>query len=123
MGRPHPLLSKNTELGSPPLVPELKLHLATDAAELWRMTAKELKDNSFAFNIDPRKVAVFTSKAIRINLKANKQDRVETPINFDEQNISEATVWQIVPYHRLHYIFSYYQMTLQYLPRHSGSIN
>ena len=60
----------------------------------------------FAFNIDVRKAAVFTPKAIRINLKANKQDRVETPINFDEQNISEATVWQIVPYHRLHYIFS-----------------
>ena len=51
MGRPHPLLSKNTELGSPPLVPELKLNLATDAAELWRMTAKELKDNSFPFPI------------------------------------------------------------------------
>ena len=30
----------------------------------------------FAFNIDFRKAAVFTAKAIRINLKANKQDRV-----------------------------------------------
>ena len=112
MGRPHPLLSKNTELGPPPLVPELELHLANDAAELCRMTTKELKDNifpfpfwtfawagwqtlaraisdnpqlikdkpvlgtgagsglvglsalfGFAFNIDFRKVAVFTSKA------------------------------------------------------------
>jgi predicted nicotinamide N-methyase len=51
MGRPHPLLSKNTELGSPPLVPELKLHLATDATELWKMTTKELKDNSFPLAI------------------------------------------------------------------------
>ena len=38
-------IQKNTELGSPPLVPEIKLHLAVDATELWKMTTKELKDN------------------------------------------------------------------------------
>ena len=38
-------IQKNTELGSPPLVPEIKLHLAVDATELWEMTTKELKDN------------------------------------------------------------------------------
>ena len=51
MGRPHPLLSKNTELRSPPLVTELKLHLATNATGLWKMTTKELKHNSFPFPI------------------------------------------------------------------------
>ena len=38
-------IQKNTELGSPPLVPEIKLHLAVDATELWQMTTKELEDN------------------------------------------------------------------------------
>ena len=38
-------IRKNTKLGSPPLVPEIKLHLAVDATELWKMTTKELKDN------------------------------------------------------------------------------
>ena len=38
-------IQENTELGSPPLVPEIKLHLAVDATELWKMTTKELKDN------------------------------------------------------------------------------
>ena len=38
-------IQKNTELASPPLVPEIKLHLAVDATELWKMTTKELKDN------------------------------------------------------------------------------
>ena len=38
-------IQKNTELGSPPLVPEIKLHLAVDATELWQMTTKELKNN------------------------------------------------------------------------------
>ena len=38
-------IQENTELGSPPLVPEIKLHLAVDATELWEMTTKELKDN------------------------------------------------------------------------------
>ena len=38
-------IQKNTKLGSPPLVPEIKLHLAVDATELWKMTTKELKDN------------------------------------------------------------------------------
>ena len=41
-------IQKNTELRSPPLVPEIKLHLAVDATELWQMTTKELKDNGFA---------------------------------------------------------------------------
>jgi hypothetical protein len=42
---------KNTELESSPLVPELKPLLATDAKELWKMTTKELKDNSFPLAI------------------------------------------------------------------------
>lgn len=36
-------ITKTTTLASPPLVPELKLHLATDAVALWQMTEAELE--------------------------------------------------------------------------------
>ncbi|MDG1887204.1 MAG: 50S ribosomal protein L11 methyltransferase, partial [Alphaproteobacteria bacterium] len=37
-------IQKNTILTSPPLVPELKLHLANDATTLWQMTESEMKN-------------------------------------------------------------------------------
>jgi predicted nicotinamide N-methyase len=40
---PVDFIRANTELARPPLVPELKLHLATDAAALWEMTETELE--------------------------------------------------------------------------------
>lgn len=35
---------QNTSLASPPLIPELKLHLANDAATLWEMTEAEMQN-------------------------------------------------------------------------------
>ena len=40
---PAAFIRANTALGHPPLVPELKLHLATDAVALWEMTESELE--------------------------------------------------------------------------------
>lgn len=40
---PIAFIRANTELTNPPLVPELKLHLATDAVGLWEMTETELE--------------------------------------------------------------------------------
>ena len=211
-------IQKNTELGSPPLVPEIKLHLAVDATELWKMTTKELKDNglplpfwafawaggqalaryildnpqlvedksvldmgagsglvglsalfSNASQVDFKEIDCFAAEAIHLNLSANQLDQnfqvilahlpiftpqnqwdvilagdvfyelemsniilsdlrkfarlgnlvlvgdpgrayfpkegvkklaqypVETPIYLEEQNITETTIWQIVP--------------------------
>ena len=39
---PTAFIRANTELTHPPLVPELKLHLASDAMGLWEMTETEL---------------------------------------------------------------------------------
>ena len=39
-------IQKNTILTSPPLVPELKLHLANDATTLWKMTESEMKNTN-----------------------------------------------------------------------------
>jgi predicted nicotinamide N-methyase len=38
----------NTRLAAPPLVPEIRLHLADEAMELWRMTADALADADIA---------------------------------------------------------------------------
>ena len=213
-------IRKNTKLGSPPLVPAIKLPLAVGATELWKMTTKELKDNglplpfwafawaggqalaryildnpqlvedksvldmgagsglvglsalfSNASQVDFKEIDCFAAEAIHLNLSANQLDQnfqiilehlpkftpqnqnrwdvilagdvfyeqemsniilsdlrkfarlgilvlvgdpgrayfpkegvkklaqylVETPIYLEEQNISETTIWQIVP--------------------------
>ena len=41
-GDPESFIRANTALAHPPLVPELKLYLATDAVALWEMTEAEL---------------------------------------------------------------------------------
>jgi predicted nicotinamide N-methyase len=40
---PEEFIEANTALVSPPLVPEIKLHLATEVVPLWRLTEEELQ--------------------------------------------------------------------------------
>src|SRR5258706_5400316 len=40
---PNAFILANTALVSPPLVPEIKLHLATEVVPLWRLTEEELQ--------------------------------------------------------------------------------
>src|SRR5690348_13020052 len=40
---PTDFVKNNTQLVSPPLVPEIKLHLATEVLPLWRLTEEELE--------------------------------------------------------------------------------
>jgi predicted nicotinamide N-methyase len=40
---PHEFIRTNTTLIAPPLVPEIKLHLATEVVPLWRKTEEELE--------------------------------------------------------------------------------
>jgi len=40
---PTDFVRNNTQLVSPPLVPEIKLHLATEVLPLWRLTEEELE--------------------------------------------------------------------------------
>lgn len=40
---PAAFVRNNTQLVSPPLVPEIKLHLATEVLPLWRLTEEELE--------------------------------------------------------------------------------
>ena len=40
---PSDFVRNNTQLVSPPLVPEIKLHLATEVLPLWRLTEEELE--------------------------------------------------------------------------------
>jgi predicted nicotinamide N-methyase len=42
MTHPAEFVRANTQLVSPPLVPEIKLHLATEVLPLWRLTEEEL---------------------------------------------------------------------------------
>jgi len=41
---PHEFVRANTALMTPPLVPEVKLHLATEVLPLWRLTEDELQE-------------------------------------------------------------------------------
>jgi len=43
MADPADFIRANTALVSPPLVPEVKLHLATEVVPLWRLTEEELQ--------------------------------------------------------------------------------
>src|SRR5215475_7534876 len=43
MTDPAAFIKANTALVSPPLVPEVKLHLATEVVPLWRLTEEELQ--------------------------------------------------------------------------------
>ena len=43
MSDPTDFIRANTALVSPPLVPEIKLHLATEVVPLWRLTEEELQ--------------------------------------------------------------------------------
>lgn len=43
MTTPTEFVRANTQLVSPPLVPEIKLHLATEVLPLWRLTEEELE--------------------------------------------------------------------------------
>ena len=43
MTNPTEFIRANTQLVSPPLVPEIKLHLATEVLPLWRLTEEELE--------------------------------------------------------------------------------
>jgi predicted nicotinamide N-methyase len=43
MTNPTEFVRANTQLVSPPLVPEIKLHLATEVLPLWRLTEEELE--------------------------------------------------------------------------------
>ncbi len=43
MTDPCRFICANTALASPPLVPEVQLHLATDVLPLWRLTEEELE--------------------------------------------------------------------------------
>lgn len=43
MTNPAEFVRSNTQLVSPPLVPEIKLHLATEVLPLWRLTEDELE--------------------------------------------------------------------------------
>src|SRR5882672_8510943 len=43
MTDPTEFILANTALVSPPLVPEVKLHLATEVVPLWRLTEEELQ--------------------------------------------------------------------------------
>src|SRR6201986_4458614 len=40
---PTEFVKNNTQLVAPPLVPEIKLHLATEVVPLWRLTEEELE--------------------------------------------------------------------------------
>ena len=42
MTNPTDFIRANTQLVSPPLVPEIKLHLATEVLPLWRLTEEDL---------------------------------------------------------------------------------
>ena len=44
MTAPHDFIRANTELIAPPLVPEVRLHLATEIVPLWRKTEEELAE-------------------------------------------------------------------------------
>ncbi len=44
MTSPHDFIRANTELIAPPLVPEVRLHLATEVVPLWRKTEEELAE-------------------------------------------------------------------------------
>jgi predicted nicotinamide N-methyase len=44
MTDPHVFIRANTALIAPPLVPEIKLHLATEVVPLWRKTEEELAE-------------------------------------------------------------------------------
>ena len=44
IGDPTRFILKNTELLPPPLVPEIRLHVASDALPLWEMTEEELQE-------------------------------------------------------------------------------
>ncbi|MEI9885158.1 MAG: hypothetical protein WDN08_01450 [Rhizomicrobium sp.] len=43
MNDPAPFILANTALIAPPLVPEIRLHLATEVVPLWRLTEEELQ--------------------------------------------------------------------------------
>ncbi|HWD27728.1 MAG TPA: 50S ribosomal protein L11 methyltransferase [Rhizomicrobium sp.] len=43
MKEPAAFITDNTALVAPPLVPEIKLHLATEVVPLWRLTEEELE--------------------------------------------------------------------------------
>ncbi|HEX3945457.1 MAG TPA: 50S ribosomal protein L11 methyltransferase, partial [Rhizomicrobium sp.] len=43
MREPTQFISENTVLIAPPLVPEIRLHLATEVVPLWRKTEEELQ--------------------------------------------------------------------------------
>src|ERR1700712_4063139 len=43
MTEPADFIRANTALIAPPLVPEIKLHLATEVVPLWRLTEEELQ--------------------------------------------------------------------------------
>ncbi|HUD50833.1 class I SAM-dependent methyltransferase, partial [Parvibaculum sp.] len=43
MGDPAAFIRANTMLHEPPLVPEVKLHLASEIVPIWQMTEEELE--------------------------------------------------------------------------------
>ena len=45
MADPNAFIRANTAFVSPPLVPEIKLHLATEVVPLWRLTEEELSSH------------------------------------------------------------------------------
>jgi predicted nicotinamide N-methyase len=107
-GDPESFIRANTILAHPPLVPELKLHLATAAMALWEMTEAELDKAGLAppfwasaAHVAANEVDPFAGAAIAMNAAANQlgdglevvlRDMLDEPVLADDG----AALWDVV---------------------------